>query len=106
MDPGRLHLDIEELADRLWQETTAVRDLAHEAAVAEAAYRSAHARAYLEATGPVAEREAIAAVAVEKQYRERRIAEARLRAAEEVVRTLRSTIDVARTLRADMRTAT
>ncbi len=110
MDAGRLHLDLEDLAQRLWDETIVLARLAEGAAIAEAAYRSAYARALLRAkadhAGTIPECEALATTAAEKEYLERRIAEARLQAQRELVATLRAELDVVRTMRADMRRAT
>jgi hypothetical protein len=106
MDPSRLTLELERLADVLWAETERLATLAEEAAVAEVRHKTAFAKELLQAEGSVAVREAQATCATEELHMARRVAEARLQAQRELLATLRAEIDAVRTLNASARAAT
>ena len=82
-----------------------IADRAVEAARAEHDFKVAHARAYLRAEGPVASREAQALLAVEDLHLARKIADARLLAAQEAARTIRASMDALRSVNATVRHA-
>lgn len=85
---------------------TAVIELAQlgeDAARAEATYRVDVKRAYLNAVGPVATREAQATVDCETSLLQRELTQARLKAQYEVLHHLKSQLDALRTLAADFR---
>jgi hypothetical protein len=83
-----------------------VGDRAEAAGRAEHAYKVGFARAYLRADGPVASREAQALLAVDELHLARKVAEARLLAAQETARTIRSNVDALRSLNVTVRHAT
>lgn len=78
---------------------------AEDAARAEHAYKIAHAKALLRAEGAVALREAQALLAVESEHLARKIADARLLAAQESARTVRAQLDALRSVNATVRHA-
>lgn len=82
-----------------------VADRAYDAAQAEHAWKVAHARALLAATGPVAEREAHALLACDSQHQAHRIAQARLLAAQEAGRMIRASLDALRSVNSNLRNA-
>jgi hypothetical protein len=73
------------------------------AAEADAAYRLAYAEAYMTVEGTVGERDAQAVVATQAQYRDRRIAEARLEGAKEAGRNYRAQLETLRSINANLR---
>jgi hypothetical protein len=79
---------------------------AEDAARAEHAYKVGFARALLRADGSVAAREAQALLAVEDLHLARKVADARLLAAQETARTIRSNVDALRSLNVSVRHAT
>lgn len=83
-----------------------VAERAEEAARAEHAYKVAHARALLGASGTVAERDAKALLVCEVEHLARKIADARLLAAQETNRTIRAQLDALRSVNASVRFAT
>lgn len=96
-------LRLSNLAERV---TTALAKRAKRSAEADAAYRSAHARAVLAADGgTVSEREASAALATEEEYLDRKLAEAELDAAKEAGRNYRAQLDALRSINASIRHA-
>lgn len=89
---------------RLTEEVTqqlAVR--ARESAQADVTYKVAHAQALLCAEGPQYVRDAHATVDTADQYQARRIAEARLLAAQEAGRNYRAQLDSLRSINANHR---
>lgn len=88
------------LAEKVTHEL-AVR--ATEAAKADVAYKLAHAKALLTADGPQYVRDAAATVETGDEYQTRRIAEARLLAAQEAGRNYRAQLDALRSINANHR---
>ena len=82
-----------------------VATTAETAARAEHAYKAGHAKAYLRADGPVAEREAKALLAVDELHLDYKIGQARLLAAQEAGRACRSSLDALRSVNATVRRA-
>lgn len=98
-----------ELARLIEAADTVAHDVAgraEEAARAEHAYKIAHARALLRAEGPVAAREAQALLACEAQHLDRKVADARLLAAQETARSIRAQLDALRSVNVSVRAAT
>ena len=83
-----------------------VASRAEDAARAEHAWKIAHARALLSADGPVAVKEARALLVCEDEHLARKIADARLLAAQETSRTIRAQLDALRSVNATVRFAT
>lgn len=75
------------------------------AARAEHVYKLAHAKALLRSDGAVALREAQALLACEQEHLDRKLADARLLAAQETARTIRSQLDALRSVNATVRHA-
>lgn len=88
------------LAEKVTQE---IAKRAVYAAEADAAYKTGHAQAYLKADGPVAERDALAAVETQALYRDKRVAEARLLSAQEAGRNYRAQLDSLRSINSNLR---
>lgn len=80
-------------------------EIAEIAARAEHDYKVGHAKALLRADGAVAVREAQALLAVEELHLARKIADARLMAAQEAGRQIRSSMDALRSVNASVRHA-
>lgn len=76
---------------------------AQEAAEADVAYKIAHAKALLLADGPQYVRDAEATVNTADEYQERKIAEAKLLAAQEAGRNYRAQLDALRSINANHR---
>lgn len=95
--------EIMRLAALCEKATHAVADRARAAAQADADYKIGHAKAFLQADGPVAEREAKALTWCEDEYRARRMTEAVLLAAQEAGRNYRSQLEALRSICANMR---
>lgn len=76
---------------------------AQASAEADADYKVSHAQAFLKADGPVAEREAVAAIECADLYRDRKIAEAKLLSAEEAGRNYRAQLDSLRSVNSNLR---
>lgn len=91
---------LNELAEKVTHEITK-RGVA--AAEASQAYRLARAKAYLEAEGTIAERDAHADIATDDEYKTRKIAEARLAGAVEAGRNYRAQLDTLRSLNSNLR---
>lgn len=83
--------------------THKLAERAREAAAADVAYKIAHAQALLRAEGPQYVRDATATVDTADQYQARRIAEARLLAAQEAGRNYRAQLDSLRSINANHR---
>jgi ribosomal protein L10 len=82
-------------------------DMAKESAVADAEYKSANARARLQAKGlTVGEKEAEATIATEKEYMRRRVSESIADSQRELCRSLRSQLDAVRSIGANLRSQT
>ncbi len=82
---------------------TKIAQRARAAAIADADYKERHAKAFLLAEGSVAVREALAAVDTADAYRDRKIAEALLLAAQEAGRNYRAQLDALRSINANVR---
>lgn len=95
--------EIMRLAALCEKATHAIAKRARDAATADADFKVCHAKAYLTADGPVAEREASAVIACEVEYRERRSTEALLLAAQEAGRNYRAQLDSLRSINANLR---
>lgn len=80
-------------------------DRAHDAGQAEHAFKVGYARALLRADGAVAVREAQALLAVEDEHLARKIADARLLAAQEAGRMIRASLDALRSINTNVRLA-
>lgn len=99
--------EIERLGANLEDATEGFAQLSDEAAEAEVAYKLSKARAFLTATGPnQTHRESVALLQAETEYRRYVIADAKLRAQSELLRTLRARLDALRTLAANVRSQT
>lgn len=83
--------------------THKLAERAREAAAADVAYKVAHAQALLRADGPQYVRDAQATVDTADQYQARRVAEARLLAAQEAGRNYRAQLDSLRSINANHR---
>lgn len=84
--------------------TTEIAERARDAAETDANYKKAHASAFLMAQGKtVGDREAVSALETAHEYTLRRIAEARLLAAQEAGRNYRAQLDALRSINANMR---
>lgn len=91
--------EIERLIGLLEERTDDYRDLAVQAAQAEAAHKKGYAIALLNATdGPVAQREATASLKVDDLFLARRCAEATRDACLEAMRSLRAQLSALQTL--------
>jgi hypothetical protein len=95
--------EILRLLDMLEEETGQYARLAEDEASKEARYKVAWATAYLNAAGPVKEREAQADLATGKVYELTRVADALVRAKRERLTSLRTGLDSLRTLAANLR---
>ena len=91
---------LSELAEKV---TTEIATRARASAVADGRYTAEHAKAFLAAEGPVAEREAKAAVVTAEEYEDRKIAEALLLSAQEAGRNYRAQLDALRSINANHR---
>lgn len=80
-------------------------DRAHDAGQAEHAYKVAYAKALLRADGAVAVREAQALLTAQDEHLARKIAEARLLAAQEAGRMIRASLDALRSINTNVRLA-
>ncbi len=95
--------EIMRLSERCEQVTLSLAKRAVAAAEADAAFKVAYAKAYLLADGPVAEREAHAAIATQREYRDHRIAEAKFKSASEAGRNARTQLEALRSIAANIR---
>lgn len=91
---------------------TAAEDVAHDvaaraedAARAEHAFKIAYAKALLNADGPVVVKESKALLDCEGEHLARKVADARLLAAQETARTIRAQLDALRSVNATVRHA-
>lgn len=87
--PAATEAELRRLAHKLEERTDALAGLLHAAAEADVTYRIAYSKALLAASGTVAEKEAQATLACEKQLWTRKTAEATADACREAVRSLR-----------------
>lgn len=83
--------------------TDEIADRAERAATADAAFKAMYASRFLMADGAVGHREQQAQSECEDEYRERRIAEALLLAAQEQARNLRAQLSALQSLAANQR---
>jgi hypothetical protein len=103
LNQAQVEAEILRLSNLAERATTALAKRARVAAEADADYKCAHAKAFLEADGTVGEREARAALATQVQYRDRKIAEALLMGAQEAGRNYRAQLDALRSIAANLR---
>lgn len=95
--------EILRLTDLLESETEAFEQLATNAAMAEANYKSSWAKEYLGAKGSIKEREAWADYKLEDLSMNYKINEALVKSKREKLHSLRTSIDALRTLAANVR---
>lgn len=91
------------LNERAEKVTHEVAKRARAAAEADARYKAEFAKAFLKADGPVAEREAKAAVETEEAYLARKMADALLLSAQEAGRNCRAQLESLRSVNANLR---
>jgi ribosomal protein S18 acetylase RimI-like enzyme len=103
--PVNVEREIIRLCECCERVITEIAKRARAAAEADAEYKKVHAQAILKSEGTVSEREAHAALATQDQYRDRRIAEALLLAAQEAGRNYRAQLDALRSINANVRNA-
>src|SRR5262245_41427284 len=97
--PAAAEAELRRIAKKLEQRTDSLADLLCAAATADVTYKLAFAKALLRAVGDtVAEREAVALLAVEHELRERKATEAVADAAREAVRSLRDALSAAQSI--------
>jgi hypothetical protein len=89
--------------ERLWAETENLSEIWADQANAEIAHKTRYAQEYLKAEGTIAEREAQATVAADREFVDRKMAEARLGVQRELLSTLRAELDGVRSLNANAR---
>lgn len=106
LSQAQVEQEIVRLSNLAEKATTALAKRARSAAEADADYKAAHAKAYLEADGTVAEREAQAALATQVQYRDRKIAEALFMSAQEAGRSYRAQLSALQSINANLRALT
>ena len=102
---GSVEAELERLIEAADVVAHDVADRAEEAARAEHAYKIGYARALLRSEGTVAIREAQSLLMVEQEHLERKIADAKLLAAQETARTIRAQLDALRSVNATVRHA-
>jgi hypothetical protein len=102
--PAQAEAELRRLARKLEERTDALAGLLETAAAADVAYRVAYAKALLRAEGrTVADREAIATLAVEHQLRDRKTTDAVADACREAVRSLRDQLSAVQSVNANVR---
>ena len=101
--PVEIEREIARLLEACDLVITKIAERARAAAEADATYKEKHAKAFLLAEGSVAVREALATVDTATEYRDRKIAEALLLAAQEAGRNYRSQLDALRSLNTNVR---
>jgi hypothetical protein len=101
--PNAIIRRLVELSLLLDKATTEVDQLDDAAVQAKGANRVAYARAFLNATGPMDVRKETAVVETEEQWFAYEVAEQKVRACKERIRTLREQIEIARSLSAALR---
>lgn len=99
----QIETEIMRLAGLAESVTQELAKRARAAADADVAYKVAHAKALLAAEGPQYVRDAEATVRTEDVYRERKISDARLLAAQEAGRNYRAGLDGLRSINANHR---
>lgn len=102
---GQVEAELERLVTAADAVAHDIAERAEEAARAEHAYKIASARALLASDGPVAVKEAKALVICENEHLARKIADAKLLAAQETARTIRAQLDALRSVNATVRHA-
>src|SRR5262249_18119800 len=102
--PHAAETELRRLSHKLEDRTDALAGYLLTAADADVRYKLAHARALLRAEGEtVAEREAVAILAVEDELRERKRSEAVADACREAVRSLRAQLSAVQSVNANVR---
>ena len=102
--PVQAERELRRLARKLESRTDDLAGLLREAAEAEVEYRVEHAKALLRAEGgTIAEREAVAMIAVERLLLDRKVKEAVADACRESVRSLRDQIRAVQSVNANVR---
>lgn len=108
-DPSRVinQIDIEReimrLSARLEDETTLYATHIQNAATAEAAFKLAHAKAYLRATGTVSEREAWSDFKTTEEFTSAKQTDALAKSSKEALNSIREQIRALQTLAANLR---
>lgn len=103
INPFAVEAEILRFVNLLETATTAVAKRGRDAAMADADYKVAFAKALLVTEGTVAERDAQAAIATQEEYRAKRSAEAVLDAAREAGRNMREQLGALRSVMANVR---
>lgn len=94
------------VSNDLEEATIEYEQRARTAAVAEVTHKVAQAKAFVGAEGSVAQREALATLAVEHLLMDRQVASAVLASHKEAMNTLRARLDALRSLSASVRAQT
>lgn len=106
LSPVTVESEIRRLIDAAESVTTEVAVRSEDAARCDHAYKVAHARALLKADGrSEAIRLANALLVVESEHLERKLADAKLLAAQEAGRMIRAQLDALRSVNANLRSA-
>jgi hypothetical protein len=103
--PAQAESELRRLSHKLEARTDSLADLLVAAAKEDVNYRISHAKALLAADGTVAERDAIAVLAVADELLNRKITEAIADAARESVRSLRDQLSAVQSINANTRYA-
>lgn len=103
MNPQEIVKWLIKLSHLLDAATKEIEQLDDEAVRAKARHQVAHAGAYLNTTGTVDVRKSETVLAVQNEYLDMEIAECKVRACKERIRTLRDQLDVGRSLNAASR---
>jgi hypothetical protein len=98
--------EILRLVDILEEETEAFESLSVDGAIKDAMFKSEWAKAYLQATGSIKEREAMADLRLTDLLRDHKIAEALVKSKREKLSSVKTQIDALRTLAANVRNQT
>lgn len=101
--PREVALQLAELGRALDTKTLEIAALDEEATRKKAAFQVSFARAFMNAVGSVDARKQLAVMATEVEHLEAELAEVKLRAAKEAIRTMRDRLDIGRSLNAAVR---
>lgn len=104
--PAKVESEILRLVARLEEITDELAVLARAAADAEATYKAAYAKAFLEAEGTATVREHTATLRSHSLYKQRRYSEGTYASAKEALGTIRAQLDALRTISASIRSQT
>jgi hypothetical protein len=100
---AEIEAEIVRLSELLEGTTDDIAECSVAAASADATFKATYAARFLVADGPIGQREQQATSECETEYRDWKIADARLRATQERGRNLRAQLDSLRTLAANIR---